>query len=132
MIWTVVIAFVLCSCSVHGWLDNDFNGISQVALVVDNLEEATTFYTSIGGMLVSKLSTSKTFLFWISDHVKQTSKFIQTLGHELQALKVLLQNRTVDVTAQGVKPSNIALQASEILECFLACNPRVYSHHFWF
>ena len=57
MMRTVVTAFVLCFCLVHGWLDNDFNGVSQVALVVDNLEEATTFYQSIGGLYVSKLST---------------------------------------------------------------------------
>ena len=80
MFWTVVIAFILCSCSVHGWLDNDFNGISQVALVVDNLEEATKFYESIGGMRVPKLSTSKAPLSWNSDHVKQTSKFIPNTG----------------------------------------------------
>ena len=40
------------------WKDNYFHGISQVAFVVANLEEATTWYTDIlGGMLVPKLST---------------------------------------------------------------------------
>ena len=55
----VIISFALCLSLVYGWEDNNFNGITQVALVVHNLEEATRFYTDLGGMLVPKLSTGK-------------------------------------------------------------------------
>ena len=59
-----VVASVLFSCLAYGWPDNDFNGISHVALVVNNLDEATKFYTDLGGMLVNKLSTGMYFIFW--------------------------------------------------------------------
>ena len=52
-----VVAMAVFSCLVYGWPDNDFNGISHVALVVNNLDEATKFYTDLGGMHVNKLST---------------------------------------------------------------------------
>ena len=55
----MIISFALCLSLVYGWEDNNFNGITQVALVVHNLEEATRFYTDLGGMLVPKLSTGK-------------------------------------------------------------------------
>ena len=55
----VIIPLALYLSLVCGWEDNNFNGITQVALVVHNLEEATRFYTDLGGMLVPKLSTGK-------------------------------------------------------------------------
>ena len=58
----VIIPFAFCLSLVHGWADNNFNGITQVALVVNNLQEATKFYTDLGGMLVPKLSTGKKFI----------------------------------------------------------------------
>ena len=43
--------FVVC------WPDSDFYGLTQVCVVVANLEEATEWYTRIlGGQLIPKLS----------------------------------------------------------------------------
>ena len=58
-----VVASVVFSCLAYGWPGNDFNGISQLALVVNNLTEATKFYTDLGGMHVHKLSTGMYFIF---------------------------------------------------------------------
>ena len=57
------ITILVTACSLllpgYGWEDNDFNGISHVAVVVEDLEEATKFYKDLGGMEVEDLSTGK-------------------------------------------------------------------------
>ena len=62
-----LVTSIVFSCLAYGWPDNDFNGISQLALVANNLDEATKFYTDLGGMHVTRLSTGM-YKFFLLKH----------------------------------------------------------------